>query len=60
VPIIRALTNTGDSKTVTIPASWIKYAEQQKHKKIVAIAMEVNGSIIISPIFENKKQQKEA
>jgi hypothetical protein len=55
MPIIRALTVSGDSKVVTIPASWLRYAEEKKHKKIVAIAMEVNGSIILKPIFEEVK-----
>ena len=55
MPIIRALTVSGDSKVVTIPASWLRYAEEKKHKKIIAIAMEVNGSIILKPIFEGVK-----
>jgi hypothetical protein len=55
IPIIRALTVSGDSKVVTIPASWLRYAEQQKHKKIIAISMEVDGALILKPIFEEVK-----
>jgi hypothetical protein len=55
MPLIRALTDSGTSKVVTIPASWLKYNEKKKHKKIIAIAMEVNGSIVLKPIFEEVK-----
>jgi antitoxin component of MazEF toxin-antitoxin module len=52
LPIIKKLIVVGDSKAVTIPATWLQFAEEQKHKKIVAIAMEINGKLILSPIFE--------
>ncbi len=55
MPMTRKLISLGENSVVTIPRSWIKYAENQKHRKIVAVAMEVNGSITISPIFEEAK-----
>lgn len=55
MPLVRALNKVGENRTVVIPKSWLEYAEEQKHKKIIAVAMEVNGSITLSPIFEKKK-----
>jgi antitoxin component of MazEF toxin-antitoxin module len=48
----------GDSQGVTLPKTWLTMAEEKEGKKIVAVAMEVNGSIIITPIFEKEKEQK--
>jgi antitoxin component of MazEF toxin-antitoxin module len=55
MPIIRKILNVGDSKAVTIPKSWIESAEEDSGKKVVALSMEVNGSIILQPVFEKKK-----
>jgi len=54
LPIIRKLTCVGDSKGVTLPKSWIENAEQEAGKRIVAIALEVDRVITISPVFEKK------
>ena len=51
MPIIRKLTTVGASKGITLPKSWLDNAEQEAGKKIIAIALEVNGKIIIQPIF---------
>ena len=55
LPLVRALNKVGEKRTVVIPKSWLEYAEKQKHKKIIAVAMEVNGKITIEPIFEEVK-----
>jgi len=58
MPILRRLTVVGDSRGITLPKSWIENAEQQAGKKIIAIALEVNGCITIKPIFENKSDEQ--
>ena len=45
MPIVRKLMDVGNSKSITLPKSWIESAEQQAGKKIIAIALEVNGKI---------------
>ena len=52
LPIIRKLTVVGDSKGMTLPKSWIKHAEQEQGRKVVALALEVDHSILVTPIFE--------
>ena len=52
LPIIRKLTVVGDSKGVTLPKSWIKHAEQEQGRKVIALALEVDHSIVVTPIFE--------
>jgi bifunctional DNA-binding transcriptional regulator/antitoxin component of YhaV-PrlF toxin-antitoxin module len=57
VPIIRKLTTIGDSRGITIPKSWIENAESKAKKKIVAIAMEIDGIINLRPVFEEKSEE---
>jgi hypothetical protein len=59
MPLIRKLIDLQTSKAVTLPKSWLENAEQEAGKKIIAIALEVNRVITVSPIFE-KPQTKEA
>jgi hypothetical protein len=54
MPLIRSILNLGHSKAVTIPKSWLTNAETQTGRKIIAIAMEVNDSITLQPIFEKE------
>lgn len=55
MPIIRKLTCVGESRGITLPKSWLENAEQERGKRIVAIALEVNGCITLNPIFEKTK-----
>ena len=55
MPIIRKLTTVGDARGLTLPKSWIENAESEKGKKMVALALEIDGSITIQPIFEKTK-----
>ena len=55
MPIIRKLLEVGHSRSITLPKSWIENAEQEAGKKLVAVAMEVNGILTLKPIFESKK-----
>lgn len=55
VPMTRKLFQMCGSYVVTLPKSWVQYAEQTSGKKMVAVAMEVNGKITLQPIFQNKQ-----
>ncbi len=54
MPIIRSILNLGNSKAVTIPKSWLTNAEDQTGKKVIALAMDVNESITLQPVFEKE------
>jgi antitoxin component of MazEF toxin-antitoxin module len=56
MPIIRKLVKVGESKGITIPKSWIESAEGEAEKKIVAIALEVDKVITLSPVFQKEKE----
>jgi antitoxin component of MazEF toxin-antitoxin module len=56
MPIIRSIINIGNSKAVTIPKSWLTNAENQTGKKIIALAMDVNTTITLQPIFEKENK----
>jgi antitoxin component of MazEF toxin-antitoxin module len=56
MPIIRRVFAIGNSKAVTIPKSWLTNAEDQTGRKIVALAMEVNGAITLQPVFEKENK----
>ena len=57
MPIIRKMVQVGASKGVTLPKSWIEDAENAHGQKIEAIAMEINGLITLSPVFEPKTEK---
>ena len=52
MPIIRSIIDIGNRRAVTIPKSWITNAEEQTGKKVIAIALDINDSITLQPIFE--------
>jgi len=54
MPIIRRIIDIGHSKAITIPKSWITNAEDKAGKKVVALALEVDGSITLQPVFEKE------
>ena len=54
MPLIRSILNLGHSKAVTIPESWITNAETQTGRKVIALAMDVNTTITLKPIFEKE------
>jgi len=55
MPLKRQLFEVGGSKAVTLPKSWIETAEESEGKRVIAISMEVNGCLILAPIFEKSK-----
>jgi antitoxin component of MazEF toxin-antitoxin module len=50
LPIKRKVCKIGSGFAVFLPKSWLTLLEE-KHGKIEAITMEVNGHLIIKPIF---------
>jgi antitoxin component of MazEF toxin-antitoxin module len=56
LPIIRKLIKFNTSKAICLPKSWLENAEQEAGQKIVAVALEVNGSITIMPVFEKDQR----
>jgi len=55
LPILRKILEVGCSKCISLPKSWLSDAEEKAGKKIVMIAMEVNGKLILQPVFEKSK-----
>ncbi len=54
MPLVRKLLNLGNSQAVTIPKSWLENAEEIEGKKVIAVAMEVDGSLTLNPVFEKE------
>jgi hypothetical protein len=54
LPLTRSIIDLGHSKAITLPISWIKNAETEEKRRVIAISLEVDGSIILKPIFEEK------
>ena len=50
----------GTSKAISLPKSWLLNAEEEAGKKIVAVALEINNVITISPVFERKAEAAKA
>lgn len=58
MPIIRRILKLGHSKAITIPKSWITCAEEQTGKRVVALALEVDGTITLQPVFGKQAKHK--
>ena len=54
--ILRKIIRLGNSFAITIPKSWLIHYEKEKGQKIRELAIEVNGILKVSPIFD--KQEK--
>ena len=52
MPLVRKLIDLKTSKAITLPKSWLDNLESKTGKKIIAIALEVNGKISLSPVFK--------
>ncbi len=50
MPLIRKVSRTGNSYTVTLPKSWVFY--WKKDRPIKAVEMEVNEELKIKPVLE--------
>ena len=53
-PIIRKVIQVGTSRAVSLPKSWLTHAENKAGKKIIALALEINNVITMSPVFEKQ------
>ena len=51
MPITRRIIQVGRSFAITLPKSWVIDAQNKSGKKMVEVAMEVNGTITITPKF---------
>jgi antitoxin component of MazEF toxin-antitoxin module len=49
--LIRKVIQVGTSKAVSLPKSWLTFYERQSGQSIKEVSVEVNGKLIISPIF---------
>ena len=58
MPIQRKIIQVGRSYAITLPKTWVENAEDQAGKKMVAVAMEVNGDIKLHPLFKNNNGEK--
>lgn len=57
MPIKRKLIKIGRSYAVTLPMSWVKNAEETAGgKDMTDVTMEVNGHIVIKPVFGAKQK----
>ena len=54
MPIKRKVCKIGSSFAVFLPKSWVSLLEE-KHGKLEAVTMEVNGQLIIKPIIKEEK-----
>jgi antitoxin component of MazEF toxin-antitoxin module len=59
MPLIQKIIQIGDSRAVTIPASWLAYYERQKGQTIKEVAVEVNGKLTIRPILKEAQRNEE-
>ena len=51
-PLLRKIIEHGDSRGVTLPASWLKLIETKNGKKLNKVTLEeLHGTIIIKPFL---------
>ena len=57
MPIKRKICQFGGSKIIFLPKSWVTLLEE-KHGKIDAVSMEVNGKLTIRPILKEDQRNE--
>lgn len=57
MPIIRKISTHGDSRGVTLPASWLEYIERESGTTLKEVSMDVDSVITIKPVLDNKKER---
>jgi len=57
MPIKRKVCKIGSGFAVFLPKSWISLLEE-KHGRIEAVTMEVNGKLTIKPIFNEVSKNR--
>jgi len=53
MPIKRKICKIGNSYAIFLPKSWVSLLEE-KHGKVEAVTMEVDGQLIIKPILNEE------
>jgi antitoxin component of MazEF toxin-antitoxin module len=53
MPIKRKICKIGTSYAIFLPKSWVSLLEE-KHGKVEAVTMEVDGQLIIKPILNEE------
>jgi antitoxin component of MazEF toxin-antitoxin module len=53
-PILRKVITHGDSRGVTLPASWLEYIERKSGRPLKEVSMDVDSVITIKPVLESK------
>ena len=54
MPIKRKICKIGNSYAIFLPKSWV-FLLEEKHGKIEAVTMEVDGELIISPVVRREE-----
>jgi len=57
MPIKRKVCKIGSGFAVFLPKSWISLLEEE-HGNVESVAMEVNGHLIIKPIFKEVSKNR--
>ena len=55
MPIIRKVIHIGGSHGITSPKDWLNWIERETGKKVLEVAIEVNGVLKITPIIAKEK-----
>lgn len=58
MPIIRKISTYGDSRGVTLPASWLEFIERESGTPLKEVSMDVDSVITIKPVLDNKKERQ--
>ena len=56
MPIIRKVMNLRTSKAICLPKSWLEFFEKETGSRITEVAIEVDHTLTITPIFQKKKE----
>jgi antitoxin component of MazEF toxin-antitoxin module len=57
MPLIRKIVPIGGSKAVTLPKSWLDHIERETGRKVVEVAVEVDGTLRIMPYFRKEMEK---
>jgi antitoxin component of MazEF toxin-antitoxin module len=58
MPIKRKVCKIGSGYAVFLPKSWVLLLEE-KHGRVEAVTMEVDGQLVIKPILKEKNNNNE-
>jgi len=59
MPLIRKIVRIGNAKAITIPKGWLVYWQRKTNAPIVEVGIEVDGTLIVTPILPEKETKKE-